>query len=155
RSDAKFSDGSPITADDVLFSFNALLDPKGPTDPLYRSPFRIISGYKDLADGKTTSLAGIKAVDASTIEFTLDVPTPHFPAILAPYGGKIASKKNVTEGGEQWWLKALSSGPWKIDKFEFGEQDMMELVPNEFYVTGPKPKLSRLVINRTTDASTM
>jgi ABC-type transport system substrate-binding protein len=152
---AKFSDGSPISADDVVYSFNALLDPKGPTDPLYRSPFRIISGYQDLADGKTTELAGVKAVDAGTVQFTLDVPTPHFTAILAPYGGKVASKKNVTDGGEKWWLTAVSSGPWKIDKFEFGEKDYMELVPNEFYVTGPKPKLSRLIINRTTDASTM
>ncbi|MBK9945013.1 MAG: peptide ABC transporter substrate-binding protein [Kouleothrix sp.] len=155
RKDAKFSDGSPITVDDVLFSFNALLDPKGSTDPLYRSPFRIIAGYKDFADGKTSALAGLKASDASTVQFTLDVPTPHFPAILAPYGGKIASKKNVTEGGEKWWLKPVSSGPWKAATFEFGERDYMELVPNENYVTGPQPKLSRLIINRTTDASTM
>lgn len=153
--DAKFSDGSPITADDVAFSINALMDPNGTTDPLYRSPFRIISGAQDFADGKTTSLAGVKVIDPNTIEFTLDVPTPHFPAILAPYGGKVASKKNVTEGGEKWWLKPVSSGPWKVASFEFGEQDRMELVPNEFYVTGPKPKLSRIVLDRTTDASTM
>jgi ABC-type transport system substrate-binding protein len=153
--DAKFSDGSPITAEDVAFSVNALMDPNGTTDPLYRSPFRIISGSQDFADGKATSLSGVKVVDPTTIEFTLDVSTPHFPAILAPYGGKVASMKNVTEGGEQWWLNPVSSGPWKVDSFEFGEQNRMELVPNENYVTGPKPKLSRIILDRTTDASTM
>lgn len=155
RQDAKFSDGSPITAEDVVFSITALLDPNGTTDPLYRSPFRIISGYQAFADGTASELAGIKAIDANTVEITLDVPTPHFPAILAPYGGKVASKKNVTEGGEQWWLNPVASGAWKVDKFEFGENNTMELVPNEYYVTGPKPKLSRLILNRTTDASTM
>lgn len=155
RSDAKFSDGSPITADDVAFSINALMDPNGTTDPLYRSPFRIIAGAQDFADGKADSLAGVKVLAPDSIEFTLDVSTPHFPAILAPYGGKVASQKNVTEGGEQWWLEPVSSGPWKVESFEFGEQNRMELVPNENYVTGPKPKLSRIVLNRTTDASTM
>jgi ABC-type transport system substrate-binding protein len=155
RKDAKFSDGSPITAEDVAFSINALMDPKGTTDPLYRSPFRIISGYQDFADGKSTSLAGLKVVDPNTIQFSLDVATPHFPAILAPYGGKVASMKNVTEGGEKWWLNPVSSGPWKVDTFEFGEQNRMELIQNEHYVTGPKPKLARIILDRTTDASTM
>ena len=153
--DAKFSDGSPITADDVLFSLNALMDPKWPGSPaLYRTPFRNIVGYKDMFDGTATTVSGIKEVDPSTVAITLLTPQDFFPKMLGFWAGGIVSKKNVMElGKEDWFKNPVTSGMYKVEKIETGDRTYVELVPNEYYVLGPKPKLQKLVIEKVTDPS--
>src|SRR5262245_52672599 len=73
RANAKFSDGSPITADDVKWSFARALAP----DAQGGGPFRLgnIAGAEDLTGGKAKDLTGVKAVDASTVEITVVQPT--------------------------------------------------------------------------------
>ncbi len=62
-----FSDGSPITADDVVWSFNHALDPKtgGWTGPYY---FTLIEGADEVAAGKATEVSGVKKVDDKTVD---------------------------------------------------------------------------------------
>ncbi len=151
---AKFSDGSPITVDDVMYSLNTMLDPKGPQDALYRSSYLSIKGYKELIDGKATSIEGLKAVDANTISITLDRPLAYFPATLGFWQARIVSKKNVQTGGTEWWRNPVTSGMYKAARYDFGQRNYIELVPNEYYVLGPKPKLQKIIVERVTDPST-
>lgn len=152
--DAKFSDGSPITMEDVTFSLVSFLDPNGISEGLYRAPFQDIEGYQDFIDGKATEIAGIKAVDAQTISFTLTRPLVYFPKALGFWTGRVVSKKNVTEGGEEWWRNPVTSGMYKVASFEYGQRNYLELVPNEYYVLGPKPTLQKIIIERVTDPAT-
>jgi oligopeptide transport system substrate-binding protein len=151
---AKFSDGSPITSEDVIFSLVGLLDPKGGMPPLYREPYVFIKGYKDFADGKATEISGLKAIDANTVAITLDRPLPWWVQSLGFWQGRIVSKKNVTEGGKEWWRTPVTSGMYKIARFDYGQRNYVELVPNEHYVLGPKPKLQKIIIERITDPTT-
>jgi oligopeptide transport system substrate-binding protein len=151
---AKFSDGSPITAEDVEFSLVSLLDPNGPADALYRSPYRDIAGYQEFTDGKAEGISGIQVIDEKTISITLTKPLVFFPSTLGFWQARIVSKKNVTEGGEEWWRMPVNSGMFKVTRFDFGERNYIELEPNEHYVLGPQPKLKKIIVERVTDPGT-
>src|SRR3954454_21164773 len=73
RDGITFSDGTPITADDVVWTFNHALDPKtgGWTGPYY---FTLIEGADEVADGKATEVSGEKKGDAKTVTITIKQP---------------------------------------------------------------------------------
>lgn len=152
--EAKFSDGSPITAEDVEFSLVTLLDPEGPADALYRSPFRPIQGYQAFIDGTADTISGIQVIDDHTIAISLTDPLVYFPSTLGFWQGRVVSKKNVTEGGSEWWRNPVTSGMYKVERFDYGQSNYIELTPNEYYVLGPKPKLQKIIIERVTDPGT-
>ena len=87
RSDARWSDGAPITADDFLFSFRRVFTPSmaAPNADVGYA----IAGASDYATGKNTSpdSLGLRAVDARTFEIRLAHPAPYFFFVLggAPF----------------------------------------------------------------------
>jgi peptide/nickel transport system substrate-binding protein len=87
RPNVKFQNGTTFNADDVVATFNRLVDPN--------SGSQALSAYKGVL-----SPGGIKKVDALTVEFHLDAPTASFPyltssttyqAILLPADYKVGS----------------------------------------------------------------
>ncbi|MFI8876252.1 ABC transporter substrate-binding protein [Streptomyces sp. NPDC055243] len=99
RPGAKWHDGKPVTADDVVFVFDRILDPKTQT----------------LAKGFFESwLKGVKKVDATTVELTLKFPFPDGLARLSL--AKIMPKHVYSRPGawdEATKGKAVGSGPYK------------------------------------------
>ncbi len=67
RHDAHFSNGDPITADDVIFSWNRAAAKQGELAPLF-SPIR---GYELVAQGRSKQLGGLTKTDAYTVVVTL------------------------------------------------------------------------------------
>src|SRR5436309_1932535 len=67
--DAKFSDGSDLTADDVAFTMKGILA-KATASPR-QSKLLSIKGAKEYADGSAQDVAGIKVVDPKTLAVTL------------------------------------------------------------------------------------
>jgi microcin C transport system substrate-binding protein len=104
RSEAKFADGSALTADDVVFSFDILKE-KG--HPIYRAQLRDITKAE--------------ALDARTVRFTLTgTQTRDLPLVAA--GLPILSKAYyATHEFEQTTLEPpLGSGPYRIGDFKQG-----------------------------------
>ena len=102
RQGVKFHDGSPMTAEDVASSINALSDPKNGSNAL--STFAGVLS-KDSA----------KATDASTVEFQLDAPNGNFPYMLSSdnYNAIIVPKDLSGE-----WEKTFpGTGPWKLERY--------------------------------------
>jgi peptide/nickel transport system substrate-binding protein len=102
RQGVKFHDGTPMTADDVAASINALSDPKNGSNAL--STFAGVLS-KDSA----------KATDASTVQFELDGPNGNFPYMLGSdnYNALIVPKD--LKGS---WEKTFpGTGPWKMEKY--------------------------------------
>lgn len=100
---AKFSDGSPVLADDVIFSFNALIE-KG--SPIYKGYFRDIESVDKISDRHVRFM------------FRKDNKNRELPLIVS--GIKIFSKKNF-EGkdfSKPYLETYIGSGPYVIDKFE-------------------------------------
>src|SRR6478672_738495 len=123
----KFHDGTPMTADDVASSINALSDPKNGSNAL--STFAGV-----------LSKGSAKATDASTVEFQLDGPNGNFPYLLSSdnYNSLIVPK-NLSGS----WEKTFpGTGPWKMEKYTANSG--VSYVPNKDYWDKTRiPKLDR------------
>jgi peptide/nickel transport system substrate-binding protein len=99
---AKFHDGSPVTSADVKFTYERLL-----ANP----DFQHSTSFIDL-------LASVDAPDAATVVFNCSKPAPLFNLLM---GEHILSKKSADEGGENFWEKAIGSGPFRHLEYVKGE----------------------------------
>lgn len=149
RDGLKFSDGSPLTVEDVAFTLT-LLD-----DPAYNGGVDIstsyIKGAEDYKNGKADTISGIKIVDPLTIKITTEKINPLNLTIL---GGQVLSKAYYGKDykrGKLDYLKALYSspvgaGPYKFSKYIPGQE--IRYVANENYYGG-KPKIQNLIFKVT------
>ncbi|MBH5320875.1 ABC transporter substrate-binding protein [Paenibacillus sp. GSMTC-2017] len=137
RKDSKFSDGSPLTADDVAFTWSLVFDKSydGDSDLLSLG----IKGAQAYKDGKATSIEGIKVIDPLTISATIEQVNA---AAVLTLGGKILSKayygKDYIFGNldhiKDLHAKPVGNGPYKLDKFIPGQE--VRFVANEHYYRG-------------------
>src|SRR5919205_814281 len=73
RDGLKFGDGTPVTANDFVYSINRALSPD--IGALGASAhFGHIVGAQDVIDGKAKTAAGVRAIDDKTLEVKLDAP---------------------------------------------------------------------------------
>jgi peptide/nickel transport system substrate-binding protein len=96
RDGAKFHDGSEVTADDVVFSFERVLDPENASLFVQFLPF----------------LDGVKKVDAATVEFKLKYPFALFAERLSVV--KVVPKKAVEADQKKFDALPVGSGPFKL-----------------------------------------
>lgn len=118
-----FHDGSPVTSEDVKFTFERLLN---------NSEFQRSTPFRDL-------LAQVDAPDSSTAVFTCSKPAPLFNLLL---GEHILSKKAFEEHGENFWEEAIGSGPFRHLEYVKGEYWLGEA--NENYWKPELIKVNRL-----------
>ena len=109
RQGVKFSDGSALTADDIVYTFNRLRDSKvGSPD---------VSLYANVTD--------VKATDSSHIQFTLKDPNPEFPSDVADYHAAILSR-NVADPAKQ----TVGTGPFKLKSYVAEDRAVLAKNPN-------------------------
>jgi oligopeptide transport system substrate-binding protein len=82
RADARWSDGSPVTADDFVASFRRILTPSLGAD--YANMLHILQGAEAFHRGATKDFqqVGAVALDARRLRLTLEHPAPYFLALL-------------------------------------------------------------------------
>jgi ABC-type transport system substrate-binding protein len=143
RQGVKFHDGSEMTADDVKFTFERMLDPDFANNA--GMPFiSNIKGAQDVIDKKTKELAGVKVVDPQTIEITLERPQSPFLAMLAVSTNGVVSKKAVEAAGKDFGTKVvIGTGPYKLAEWKQGEMVALERFDEYF---GQKGYLDRIEI---------
>lgn len=145
RKDLKFSDGSPLTADDVAFTWTILFDKSYDGDSMI--PTLAVKGGHAYKEGKAKSIEGIKVIDPQTISVTLEKPNA---TALFMLGGQVLSKAYYGKDykfGQLDYIKKLhstplGSGPYKLEKFIPGQE--VRFVANENYYKG-KPKTERFI----------
>ena len=134
RDGLRFSDGSPLTSDDVRRSWLRLLDPaigSGGTVILDD-----VAGARDNAAGSGEAAdVGIDAPDARTVVVTLRRAASHFPAAAATPATFVVPP--AADDGEAWSERPdfVGSGPYVASR-QRGEL-VLEANPN--YVAGPPP----------------
>jgi peptide/nickel transport system substrate-binding protein len=141
RKDAKFQDGTPVTADDVKWSLDRAV-----TAP--------VLGKAQLLTGSMTSADQFKVIDPLTFEVTLPKPDKlALPNLATVYPIIINSKvaKEHATAEDPWataWLKehTAGSGPYKIDTFKPGEQVTMSRDPTWNRGSADKPASFKRVI---------
>ncbi|MER8430421.1 peptide ABC transporter substrate-binding protein [Mesorhizobium caraganae] len=129
RKDGLWSDGSPVTADDFVYSFRRLEDPA--TAAEYASMLYPVKNAEEVntKKGKPEDL-GVKAIDANTLEVTLKAPTPYFLEMLTHQATYPVNKASIDKLGADWIKagKLVSNGAYTLA--EWIPNDHMKLVKN-------------------------
>ncbi len=134
RTDVKFQDGSPLTADDVVFSIKRI------TNPEFKSPQL----------GQFNSIVDATATAADTVVLKTKKPYPPLLAQLVKLS--IVSKAYVEKvGDEQLNLKPMGSGPYKFVSWQKGVKVALEA--NQDYWRG-KPPFAKADFRAVKDAAT-
>ncbi|HEV2056151.1 MAG TPA: peptide-binding protein [Methylomirabilota bacterium] len=132
RKNVKWHDGKPFTADDVLFTYKAIMNPKTPT--AYRNDFEPVNE--------------VTAPDAYTVRVTYKEP---FAKALGSWSTYILPKhvleKYVEEGklreAPQNTTQPVGTGPYRFQEWKSGEK--VVLVANKDYYVQGRPYLGRIV----------
>ncbi|MBK5469521.1 MULTISPECIES: ABC transporter substrate-binding protein [Bacillus] len=145
KDDLKFSDSSPLTADDVAFTLTLLHDPtySGATDISQTA----IKGGQAYKEGKATSIEGIQVIDPKTITITTEKVNAQTLSLI---GGEVISKayygKEYKQGNLEYlkelYGKPMGAGAYKLDKYIPGQE--VRFVANENYFEG-KPKIEHFI----------
>ena len=122
RKGVKFHDGSPLTADDVVFSYTRVLQPQG-TMQIY------VSGVKE-----------VKKVDEHTVDFLLSGPNPVLLRNIADFRimSKSWSEKNKTQNVQDYKAReenyasrnANGTGPYILKSWEPDKRTLFVANPN-------------------------
>ncbi|WP_340610926.1 ABC transporter substrate-binding protein [Xenorhabdus bharatensis] len=125
RQDARWSDGSSITAHDVVFSWQRLLDPAvGSPYGNYLIDAAVMNAKDVLKGTKSANELGIKALDNYTFEVKLDKPIGDFIQRLAHPIMVPVSEKVVRKYGDKWIQPEhfVSSGAFKLSEWIVNEK---------------------------------
>lgn len=150
RKNVKFTNGEELTADDVLFTFDRMLDPA--TKALNTDFLDMIKGASDRLSGKAKTVSGITVTDKYTVKIELATPFAPFLANLATPGCGIYNRKTVTQmGNEKFGLSPVGTGPYKLKEWKVNSQVVLEANKNYW---GGKPTLDYIVRRIIPDAET-
>jgi oligopeptide transport system substrate-binding protein len=119
RSDARFHNGRPVTAQDVIYSWERAADPKTQSDTVLTYLGDIV-GVKEMYAGQVEHISGLQAVDDYTLQVTIDAPKPYFLFKLTYGPALIVDRVNV-ESGPEWYRTPNGAGPYRLarwDRFE-------------------------------------
>lgn len=133
RKDAKWSDGSPVTSHDFVYSWQRLANPNTASPYASYLQYGHIVNIDDIVAGKKppTDL-GVKAIDDNTFEVTLSEPVPYFYKLLVHSSVSPVPKAAVEKYGEKWTQPAniITNGAYKLKDWVVNEHIVLERNPN-------------------------
>jgi len=130
--DAKWSDGAPVTADDFVYAYRRILDPK--TASIYAYLVTLLKNGQQVNAGKAAPEAlGARAIDPRTLELTLEHPAPYLPQILMHQSFYPVPKHVVERLGDAWVRPGnyVSNGAYKLVAWELG--DLVQVAKNPLF----------------------
>lgn len=135
RKDLKWSDGSPLTSKDFLYSIQRVLKPE--TAAQYLSMVTdYIENAQEVYDGKKpVEELGVEAPDDNTLVIRLIDPAPFFIDILSMNVFAPVQAATVEANDDKWTLSPetyVVNGPFKITAMNMGESVVLEKNPNYY-----------------------
>ena len=130
RPGVKFQNGRELNADDVVYTITRVIDPA--TKSPGQGFFLTIKGAQELADGKATSVEGIKKIDPLTVEFTLAQPDVTFLNVMALNFAFIVPKEEVDKYKDDFGHHPVGTGPFTFDTWTSGQKITFKKNPSYF-----------------------
>ena len=153
RAGAKYWDGTPVKAQDFVYAWQRLIDPRlaAPDENLFADAVlnggrvSLMDPQRDKATiDEALGTLGLKAVDDFTFQVQLQQPDPAFLWLAALPAGAPVRKEVVTQGGDKWAASPatfVTNGPFHVT--EIVKNDHIRVERNPYY-WGGKPPLSRI-----------
>ena len=138
RSGVTFHNGREVTAEDFVYSFNRILDPKERAGAL--SFFEKIKGADDYRSGRDKKVEGLRALGPLTLEITLEEPFAPFLSVLAMKDSKVVPREELERWGKDFGHHPVGTGPFRLESFG---QDLIVLGANLEYFEG-RPYLDKV-----------
>lgn len=121
--DAQWSDGAAVTADDFVYAYRRILDPK--TASIYAYLVYILKNGQAVNEGKAGPDAlGARALDAHTLQLTLEHPAPYLPE-LAKHQSFFPVPRHVIERYGDAWVQPghfVGNGPYNLVSWSLGDK---------------------------------
>lgn len=131
REGLRFSDGAPLTAADVVFSFRRLMTPA--TAAPNANLFGAIGNAPEISAGKAApeSLA-VRALDDRTVEIRLTRPFPAFLELLAHAAASVLPTHMLAKHGDGWIKQRplVGSGPFRLKEWRLHSRLLLERNPH-------------------------
>lgn len=152
--DAKWSDGQPVTANDFVFAWRRLANPKTASEYAYMIGVAGIKNAEGVMSGeKPITELGVTAVDDKTLKVELDYPVPFFDQLAAFPPFYPIREDFYDKYKEQYALTPeaiLSNGAFKMTEWNQGANYTM--VKNDQYYDADKVKIDGLNFQVVKDA---
>jgi oligopeptide transport system substrate-binding protein len=131
RRDAKFHDGKPVKASDFKYAWERAANPRtlSPTADTYLGD---IVGVADMLAGRAQQISGVRVVDDSTLQVTIDEPKAYFLAKMTYPTSFVVDRENIERGGRTWTDRPNGTGPFKLREWRKGQNIILERNENWF-----------------------
>lgn len=120
RDGVRFTDGTPVNAQAVEFTFKRMIDPNHPYNKY---------GKWNLALAIYEQLRDVKAVDNMTVDFILAEPFAPLLTALASPRGSIVSPTAVQKDPQNFFKAPVGSGPFKVVEWRKDDQIVLDRNP--------------------------
>ena len=147
--DVKWSDGTPLTADDIIYPYEIIGHPDY-TGIRYDGDFQNIIGAAEYKAGTADSISGITKIDDKTVEIAMTKVSPAIYSLGDGLWSYAAPKHQLKDipvkdliTSDPVRKNPITLGAFKLDKLVDGES--VQYVANEHYWKG-KPKLDKVVL---------
>jgi len=151
RHDAHFSNGDPIAAGDVIYSWDRAVARQGD----FAGLFQIIAGYGDVASGKTAQLSGLTAVDDYTLQVLLTKRAGYFLTLIGLWPFWLVDQKVIASAGEDVWFTKpetlIGSGPFRMTAHATGQS--LDFQPVSGWYGGKTGALTKIHVEVMPDLS--
>ena len=145
RKDARWSDGSPVTAQDFVYSWRRLVNPQTASPFAW---FAALAGIKNafaIAKGNMAlESLGVSALDNTTLRVQLERPVPWFPSLAANAALFPVRESNLARFGQSWTAPGQLVGNGAFVLRERVVNEKLVLTPNRQYWDNAKTVLQRV-----------
>lgn len=155
RKDAKWSDGSPVTAKDFEYSWRRICDPDFASEALQAITDYVVGGTEYFEGTGEYDDIKATAIDDYTFEVVLKNATPFFPQLVANDVYLPIKKEAVEAAGEGWEKKpesAISNGAFYLEEYQVGSHLLLK--KNPYYYAADEVKLPGIKAVFITDDNT-
>lgn len=154
RTNARWSNGRPVTASDFVYSWTRLLDPR--TAARYAEFLYMIKNARAFHKGILTnaSLLGLRATDDHTLLVRLENPAPYFLEATSFYVTLPVPRETVERFGERWIRPEhiVCNGPFRLVSWHMHKEIILE--KNPLYWDSEAVDLKRIIALPITDRNT-
>jgi oligopeptide transport system substrate-binding protein len=146
-----WSDGTPVTAHDFVYSLRRMLDPK--TAAQYASILYPIKNAQAVSGGRLgTDQLGVRAIDDRTLEIAFEYQVPYIAQLLTHYATFAVPTHVVEKHGADWTRpeNIVVNGPYILK--EWVPNEHLLLVKNPHYYDSQRVKIERVYYYPTQDS---
>ncbi|WP_108649799.1 peptide ABC transporter substrate-binding protein [Dongshaea marina] len=146
RQDARWSDGTPVVAEDFVYAWRRVVDPKNESSYAFYFEFAHIKNAFAITHGqKKPEALGVKALSPYELEVSLDRSVPYFVGMTSHPAMFPVPKALVEKFGDKWTQpdRMLSNGAYRLSWWQRGKR--LELKRNPHYWNNRQTVIDKVV----------